>query len=162
MICLEWIGILNVIWKIFGGFWTKLSCNMKVKSLERGAFQMLCVEVKLYPKLYLFIHIYLYLLNILCLFPFTLNSTFKQWVHYLHGSYNLEKVLNFTQVVMKSPWIRFRSSIEKYLICLLGLKKSLKFRTLSMPETFFCKIRLFCLGKFGMNNILFVFPYIFK
>ena len=71
LICLEWIGILTVIWKIFGGFWTKLSCNMKVKSSERGTFQMLFVEVKLYPKFYLFIHIYLYLLNILCLFPFT-------------------------------------------------------------------------------------------
>ena len=39
-----------------------------------------------------------------------------------HGSYNLEKVLNFS------------SHLEKYLIPLLGLEKSLKFTTLSTPE----------------------------
>ena len=52
-----------------------------------------------------------------------------------HGSYNLEKVLNLVYF------------LENYLISLLGLEKSLKFITLSMPDTFFCKIRLFCCGN---------------
>ena len=56
-----------------------------------------------------------------------------------HGSYNLEKVLNFTSHLEKS--LNSLEVLEKYLISLSGLKKSLKFKTLSAPDTFFCKIR---------------------
>ena len=51
--------------------------------------------------------------------------------HLEHGSYNLEKVLKLVKV------------FEKYLISLLGLEKSLKFTTLSIPDTIFCKISFF-------------------
>ena len=50
-----------------------------------------------------------------------------------HGSYNLEKVLKFS--------IRFEKSLnsvkvlEKYLISLLGLEKSMQFTTFSTPAT---------------------------
>ena len=58
------------------------------------------------------------------------------------GSYNLEKVLNFSSHLEKS--LNSLEVLEKYLISLLGLEKSLKFTTLSAPDTFFYKIRLFC------------------
>ena len=41
-----------------------------------------------------------------------------------HGSYNLEKVLNFS------------SRLEKSLISLVGLEKSLEFSNLFMPSLF--------------------------
>ena len=44
----------------------------------------------------------------------------------IHGSYNLETVFNFFSKVLNSVKI-----LEKYLISLLGLEKSLKFTTLS-------------------------------
>ena len=53
-----------------------------------------------------------------------------------HGSYNLEKVLNFISHLEKS--LNSVKVLEKYLISLLGLEKSLKFTTLSKPDTFFC------------------------
>ena len=52
-----------------------------------------------------------------------------------HGSYNLEKVLNFSSRLKKS-WNSVKV-LEKYLISLLGLEKSLEFTTLSMPDTYF-------------------------
>ena len=51
---------------------------------------------------------------------------------YLHGSYNLEKVLNFGSRLEKS--FNLVNVLEKYLIFLLGLEKSLKFSNLSMPD----------------------------
>ena len=42
---------------------------------------------------------------------------------HIHGSYNLEKVLNSVKV------------LEKCLISLLGIEKSLKFTTLKSPFT---------------------------
>ena len=54
---------------------------------------------------------------------------------YTHGSYNLEKVLNFS------------SRLEKSLISLLGLEKSLKFSNLFMPYHFSEKLNDFA-GKF--------------
>ena len=65
----------------------------------------------------------------------------------LHGLYNREKVLKFTSRLEKS--LNSVKVLEKYLISLLGLEKSLKLTILSKPDTFFCKIRLFCQGKFG-------------
>ena len=43
--------------------------------------------------------------------------------------------------------------LEKYLISLLGLEKSLKFTILSTPDPNHCKIRLFCLGKFCSSSV---------
>ena len=54
------------------------------------------------------------------------------------GSYNLEKVLNFSSRLEKS--LNSVKVLEKYLISLLGLKKSLKFTTLFTPH-YFCEIR---------------------
>ena len=49
-----------------------------------------------------------------------------------HGSYNLEKVLNFTSRREKS--LESVEVLEKYLISLLGLGTSLKFTTLTTPR----------------------------
>ena len=49
--------------------------------------------------------------------------------HYKHGSYNLEKVLNFSSCLEKS--LISVTVLEKYLISLLGLEKFSKFATLS-------------------------------
>ena len=65
---------------------------------------------------------------------------------YLHGSDNLEKVMNFTSRLEKS--LNSVQVLEQYLTSLLGLEKSLKFTTLSTPGFFFCKIRLFYRRKF--------------
>ena len=65
--------------------------------------------------------------------------------HLQHGSYmyNVGKVLNFTSRRKKLVKV-----LEKYLISLLGLEKSLKLTTLSIPDTIFCKISwFFLLGK---------------
>ena len=65
--------------------------------------------------------------------------------HFQHGSYmyNLGKVLNFTSHRKKLVKV-----LEKYLISLLDLEKSLKLTTLSIPDTIFCKISwFFLLGK---------------
>ena len=56
----------------------------------------------------------------------------------LHGLYNLEKVLKFTNRLEK--FLNSVKVLEKYLISLLGLEKSLKLTTLSEPDTFSCKI----------------------
>ena len=50
------------------------------------------------------------------------------------GSYNLEKVLNFSSRLEKS--LISVKVLEKYLISLLGLEKSLKFRKLFIPYHF--------------------------
>ena len=50
----------------------------------------------------------------------------------VHGSYNLEKVLNFSGRLSKS--LNLVKVLEKYLVSLLGLKKSLKFTTLFIPH----------------------------
>ena len=70
--------------------------------------------------------------------------------HNIHGSYSLEKVLNFTIHLEKS--LNSVKVLEKYLISLLGLEKSLKFTALSTPTTLFGKIRLFCQGKFDSTS----------
>ena len=65
--------------------------------------------------------------------------------HLQHGSYmyNVGKVLNFTSRRKKLVKV-----LEKYLISLLDLEKSLKLTTLSIPDTIFCKISwFFSLGK---------------
>ena len=69
----------------------------------------------------------------------------------LHGSYNLEKVLKFTSRLEKS--LNSVKVLEKNLGSLLGLEKSLKFTTLSTPDTIFRKTRLFCRGKFGSSSV---------
>ena len=49
--------------------------------------------------------------------------------HYKHGSYNLEKVLNFSSCLEESfIWVKV---LEKNLTSLSGLEKSLKLATLS-------------------------------
>ena len=55
-------------------------------------------------------------------------------VIYIHGSYKLEKVLNFSSRLEKS--LNSVKVLEKYLISLLGLEKSLKFSNLLMPNHF--------------------------
>ena len=96
--------------------------------------------------------------------------------HFQHGSYmyNLGKVLNFTSRHKKL--LKLVKVLEKYLISLLGLEKSLKFTTLSIPDTIFCKISCFFFARenlahplinimgnikifLRMNNILFLFLY---
>ena len=52
----------------------------------------------------------------------------------VHGSYNLEKVLNFSSRLEKS--LNSVKVLEKYLISLLGLEKSLKFPNLFIPYHF--------------------------
>ena len=64
---------------------------------------------------------------------------------YTHGSYNLEKVLNFSSRLEKS--LNSVKVLEKYLISLLGLEKSLKFSNLFMPYHFSEKLNDFA-GKF--------------
>ena len=58
-----------------------------------------------------------------------------------HGSYNLEKVLNFSSRLEKS--LNSVKVLEKYLISLLGLEKSLKFRNLFIPYHFSEKLNDF-------------------
>ena len=53
----------------------------------------------------------------------------------IHGSYNLEKVLNFTGRLEKS--LDSTKVLEKNLISLVGLEMSLKFTILPTPDTFF-------------------------
>ena len=66
--------------------------------------------------------------------------------HLEHGPYNLEKVLDFSNHCKKL--LKLVKVLEKYLISLLGLEKSLKFTTLSIPDTIFCKTSVFfLLGK---------------
>ena len=52
-----------------------------------------------------------------------------------HASYNREKVLNFSSHLEKS--FNLVKVLEKYLIFLLGLEKSLKFTTMSTSDTHF-------------------------
>ena len=59
-----------------------------------------------------------------------------------HGLYNLEKFLKLSIHVEK--YLNLVKVLEKYFISLLGHEESLKFTTLSMPATIFCKTRLFC------------------
>ena len=75
---------------------------------------------------------------------FHLAAMYLTDIFYLltHSSYNLEKVLSFSSRLEKS--LNLVKVLEKYLISLLGLEKSLKFTTLSMPVTIFCKVRFFC------------------
>ena len=60
-----------------------------------------------------------------------------------HGSYNLEKVLNFSSRLEKS--LNSVKVLEKYLVSLyyLGLEKSLKFRNLFIPYHFSEKLNDF-------------------
>ena len=52
------------------------------------------------------------------------------------GSYNLEKVLSFSsRLVRLEKFLNSAKVLEKYLISLLGLENSLKFTTLSTPDT---------------------------
>ena len=62
-----------------------------------------------------------------------------------HGSYNLEKVLNFSSRLEKS--LNSVKVLEKYLISLLGLEKSLKFHNLFIPYHF-SENQMILLGKF--------------
>ena len=55
--------------------------------------------------------------------PVKLFFSFGYFLLHVHGSSNLEKVLNSVKV------------LEKYLISLLGIEKSLKFTTLKSPFT---------------------------
>ena len=55
---------------------------------------------------------------------------------------------NFENQSLNSVYV-----LEKYWISLLGLKKSLKFTTLSTLDTFFRTIRLFFRGKFGSSSV---------
>ena len=55
-----------------------------------------------------------------------------------HGSYKLEKVLNFSSRLEKS--LNSVKVLEKYLISLLGLEKSLKFSNLPNMPYHFSKI----------------------
>ena len=69
-----------------------------------------------------------------------------------HGSYKLEKVLNFSSRLEKS--LNSVKVLEKYLISLLGLEKSLKFSNLLMPYHFSEKLKDFAekIGALTMNN----------
>ena len=71
--------------------------------------------------------------KVLCCFASSASIT--------HGSYNLEKVLNFSSRLEKS--LNSVKVLEKYLISLLGLKKSLKFPNLSIPYHFSEKLNDF-------------------
>ena len=67
-----------------------------------------------------------------------INKTGKKSVFCRRGSYNLEKVLSFSsRLVRLEKSLNSAKVLEKYLISLLGLEKSLKFTTLSTPDTSF-------------------------
>ena len=59
-----------------------------------------------------------------------------------HGLFNLEKALNLSSRIEKS--FSLVKVLEKQLISLLALEKSLKFTTFSLPDSIFFKITLFC------------------
>ena len=67
------------------------------------------------------------------------RATSKYLFIYLHGSDNLEKVMNFTSRLEKS--LNSVQALEQYLTILLGLEKSLKFTTLSTLG-FFLSVKL--------------------
>ena len=58
----------------------------------------------------------------------------------IHGSYNPEKVLNFTSRLEKS--LNSTEVLEKKLISLLSLEMSSKFTTLPTPDTFFLQNKI--------------------
>ena len=62
--------------------------------------------------------------------------------HLEHGSCNLEKVLNFSS--HRKKLLKLVKVLDKYFISSLGLEESLKFTTMSIPDTIFCKISFFC------------------
>ena len=64
-----------------------------------------------------------------------------------HGSYNLEKVLNFGSRLEKS--FNLVKVLEKYLISLLALEKSLKVSNLSTPDHFWDE-----LDDFAKENLI--------
>ena len=70
----------------------------------------------------------------------------------LHGSYKLEKVMNFSSRLEKS--LNSVKVLEKYLMSLLGLEKSLKFSNLLMPYHFSEKLNGFAekIGALTTNN----------
>ena len=60
----------------------------------------------------------------------------------MHGSYNLEKVLNCNTSRLEKS-LNSVKVLEKYLISLLGLKKSLKYTTLfSLKYDYFAEENL--------------------
>ena len=63
-----------------------------------------------------------------------------------HGSYNLEKVLNFNSCLEK--FLNLVKVLEKYLISIVGHEKSLKFGNLCAPYRFSDK-----LNDFAMENL---------
>ena len=69
---------------------------------------------------------------------------------FLHGSYNLEKVLNFGSRLEKS--FNLVKVLEKYLISLLGLEKSLKSNNLSTPDHFWEKLNDFAKENLSSEN----------
>ena len=79
-------------------------------------------------------------------------DAFINWVSLLrHGSYNLEKVLNFGSRLEKS--FNLVKVLEKYLISLLGLEKSLKFNNLSTPDHFWEKLDNFPKENFPVKMV---------
>ena len=71
-------------------------------------------------------------------------------LHNIHGSYNLEKVLNFSSHLEKS--LNSVKILEKYLISLFGLEKSLKFSNLLMPYHFSEKLNDFAEKKLCIDD----------
>ena len=66
------------------------------------------------------------------------NNINKTGVFCRRSSYNLEKVLSFSsRLVRLEKSLNSAKVLEKYSISLLGLEKSLKFTTLSTPDTSF-------------------------
>ena len=68
----------------------------------------------------------------------------------IHGSYNLEKVLNFGSRLEKS--FDLVKVLEEYLISLLGLEKSLKFSNFCTPDNFWDKLNYFFEENLSTNN----------
>ena len=68
----------------------------------------------------------------------------------VHGSYNLEKVLNFGNRLEKS--FNLVKVLEKYLISLLGLEKSLECNNLSTPDHFWEKLNDFAKENLSSEN----------
>ena len=64
----------------------------------------------------------------------------------IHGSYILEKAWNFGSRLEKS--FNLVKVLEKYLISLLCLQKSLKFSNLSTPDHFWRKLNDFAEENF--------------
>ena len=74
----------------------------------------------------------------------------KRTIILYHGSYNLQKVLNFNSRLEKS--LNLVKVLEEYLISLIGHEKSLKFSNLCAPYRFSDKLNSFAIENWSTGD----------